>query len=450
MSSNPVLSSVAIVGAGPVGLATALLFARALPAATISVFDSRPADADLSKDRRSLALALGTVQLLARLVNMAALPTEAITHMSVSDAAPLPWPVSSLVTGSALELDAAAEQLPSLGSVVTQGALTAALLAEWQRAAAAEPTRLFTQLGQTVKGYRFVGGRIELDAEVVHTADALVVAEGLAAQALARSREAEGAASGASSARRFFSEPLAANYAQTAWVGTVQLAQPLAGRAVQRFTPSGPLTLLPADAVHGAGMAAIVACVPTASDPFAEPISETATATPPEPNNILRIALLNQWLGDTGATVQAIGYLKPYPLALAAQKSMVNWADGLSGVPRVLHIGAAAQTTYPLLASAIDMGLRDAYELSEKLRESSDLTASLRQWELQRTPERWGLMALTDLAGRTSAADSLPFGGALGGALVGGLRRGALAALNAAGPLKSGIVKQIVFGSRSA
>src|SRR3989344_2015159 len=59
--------SLAIVGAGPAGLSLALQAALALPEARVTVFDARPADLDIAKDARTLALSLGTVQELGRI-----------------------------------------------------------------------------------------------------------------------------------------------------------------------------------------------------------------------------------------------------------------------------------------------------------------------------------------------------------------------------------------------
>src|SRR3990167_2409344 len=59
--------SMAIIGAGPAGLALALQAAQALPQARITVFDARPADKDVSGDPRTLALSLGSVQELERM-----------------------------------------------------------------------------------------------------------------------------------------------------------------------------------------------------------------------------------------------------------------------------------------------------------------------------------------------------------------------------------------------
>jgi 2-octaprenyl-6-methoxyphenol hydroxylase len=58
---------IAVVGAGPVGLALALHASRLLPHVRISLFDSRDAGQDVSADPRTLALSLGSVQFLQRL-----------------------------------------------------------------------------------------------------------------------------------------------------------------------------------------------------------------------------------------------------------------------------------------------------------------------------------------------------------------------------------------------
>ena len=48
---------IAVIGAGPAGLALALQAARWLPHADISLFDARAADQDISADPRTLPLA---------------------------------------------------------------------------------------------------------------------------------------------------------------------------------------------------------------------------------------------------------------------------------------------------------------------------------------------------------------------------------------------------------
>ena len=57
----------AVIGAGPAGLALALLAAERLRGMEIHLFDSRPLDRDVSTDARTLALNLGSIRLLERL-----------------------------------------------------------------------------------------------------------------------------------------------------------------------------------------------------------------------------------------------------------------------------------------------------------------------------------------------------------------------------------------------
>ena len=58
---------IAVVGAGPVGLALALHAARLLPQAQVTLFDARTLDRDVGADPRTLALSLGSVRFLERL-----------------------------------------------------------------------------------------------------------------------------------------------------------------------------------------------------------------------------------------------------------------------------------------------------------------------------------------------------------------------------------------------
>src|SRR5437868_14865802 len=80
--------SLAVVGAGPVGLTLALHAARALPDARIALFDARPADHDVSGDARTIALSLGSVQLLQRLDAWHADAAQRITEVHVSQQPP--------------------------------------------------------------------------------------------------------------------------------------------------------------------------------------------------------------------------------------------------------------------------------------------------------------------------------------------------------------------------
>ena len=79
---------IAVVGAGPVGLALALHAARQLPAARVTLYDARPAELDVARDPRTIALSLGSVQLLERLGAWDAKAAQPIVEVRISQQPP--------------------------------------------------------------------------------------------------------------------------------------------------------------------------------------------------------------------------------------------------------------------------------------------------------------------------------------------------------------------------
>ena len=415
---------IAVIGAGPAGLALALQAARSLPNAEITVFDARPHDKDVAGDPRTLALALGSVQLLRRLGAWPAALAQPITEVLVSQAPPtisLPW------LASAVRLRAVDEAVPMLGAVLSYGALVSTLQRNWLAAEAAAPQRLHSRFGQPVLAVRNVpasaggGPAVEVDAGIAEQFDLAVVAEG--GVFADQSRKA-----------------VTHDYQQTAWVGTLQLAGATAGLAVERFTREGPLALLPlpalaaasattpgtadtdtAAAPAGSGRAAMVWCVTTDDDPVA-PLTDAQ-----------RISVLNTLLPDGAGTVVGISPLKRFALGLNAERTLV---DGL-----IVRIGNAAQTLHPVAGQGLNLGLRDAVALVMALRSASPagLPALLRRLEWQRGPDRWSMIAATDFLARsfTWRWPGMPAVRGLG-----------LAALQALPPVKSALARQMMFGRR--
>ena len=82
--------NLAVIGAGPAGLALALLAAERLPQARIHLFDTRPLDRDVGGDARTLALNLGSIRLLQRLGAWRPDAAQAIQAVHVSQAPPAP------------------------------------------------------------------------------------------------------------------------------------------------------------------------------------------------------------------------------------------------------------------------------------------------------------------------------------------------------------------------
>lgn len=392
----------AVVGAGPAGLTLALLAAQLLPQAQITLFDARPLERDVSGDPRTLALALGSVQLLQRLQAWDASLAQSILTVSVSQAPPtLSHPLFGPGQQPQVTLTAREQGVSQLGAVISYGHLVAPLQARWLALVAQQPARLSSRFGTPVQGLKALDYGVEIASDIAEPFDLAVVAEGgVFADQVRKSVQHD--------------------YQQNAWVGTLTLAPDSpAGAAYERFTRHGPLALLPLTPKGGARRAALVWCMPQAEDEIAN-LSDTQ-----------RLAVLQSLLPDDIGPLQAISALKCFALGLNAETSLV---DG-----RIVRIGNAAQTLHPVAGQGLNLGLRDAYALVDALRAGGPVEAALRRVEWQRAPDRWAMIAATDFLARTFAWrwPGLP------------LARGlALAALQAATPLKKALARQMMFGRR--
>lgn len=434
--------SLAVVGAGPVGLSLALEAAALLPEARITLYDVRRMEHDVTADPRTLALSLGSLQSLERLGAWRAIEAASapITAVHVSQQQPSLLASALRRPQPEVLLRAAECGVERFGAVVGYGALVAPLQCAWLDAAALEPGRLVTRFGTAVAALKPLGGGaeppgVEVDAGIVERHDLAVVAEGGVFSTQAR-------------------KALSLDYRQTAWVGQVTLEggeDP--GCAYERFTPQGPAALLPLpdraapEAVGDGGgatdpcgprgasdsgapprrRAALVWCVDTADDPVA-PLAHSQ-----------RIALLNHVFPARAGRIVDVTPLKAFPLGLNAERTLV---DG-----RRVRIGNAAQTLHPVAGQGMNLGLRDAHALVAALRRATapgrgtpgDVDAALRRVEWQRAPDRWSLIAATDFLARS-------FTWRLPG--IAGARGAGLAALQAVAPAKRLLARQMMFGLR--
>ncbi|QPF75935.1 2-octaprenyl-6-methoxyphenyl hydroxylase [Roseateles sp. DAIF2] len=396
----------AVVGAGPAGLALALLAARSLPRAQITLFDARPLERDVSADPRTLALSLGSVQLLQRLSAWNAGAAQAIAEVQVSQAPPtLNHPLFGPAGEPEVRISAAEQGVAQLGAVLSYGQLVAPLQAAWLAETARAPQRLLSRFGQPVAGLKPVEDGIEVDAGIAESYDLAVVAEGGVFAEQAR-------------------KALTHDYQQNAWVGTVMLAPDSpAGVAYERFTRNGPLALLPLKALDdGRRRAALVWCMPQAEDEIAGL------------NDAQRLAVIQSLLPARIGRLQGISALKCFPLGLNAERSLVEG--------RSVRIGNAAQTLHPVAGQGLNLGLRDAYALVDALKpcpSAAELDRALRGVEWQRAPDRWSMIAATDFLARSFAWrwPGLPAARGLG-----------LAALQALPPVKRALARQMMFGRR--
>lgn len=167
-------------------------------------------------------------------------------------------------------------------------------------------------------------------------------------------------------------------YAQDAVVALVRTEPASGGTAFERFTSEGPLALLPL-----AGRYALVwSCRPEraaelaqcAEEAFLDRLAAAAGRRPGRPVQVEQRAL--------------------QPLSLRVHPARV--------VPRAVFIGNAAQTLHPVAGQGLNLGLRDAWDLSRAFVESTDPgdAAVLARYAASRSFDAGAAIRVTDaLAG---------------------------------------------------
>jgi len=418
----------AIVGAGPVGLALAGWLAQrsATRTLTVALIDARDASISTSggtADPRAIALSQGSRMLLEPLAwpsDAAGMATEAgtIKQIHISQRGHF---------GRAL-IDHREHNLPALGYVVRYGRLVERL----SIAAKATPVQWLTQTTALAPIQDAQGVTLPLsDAEgMMHLRARLVIhAEGglyqppqagahgnTRADALQTRRAPTPTVNQSSSPPP---RPLRTrDYQQTAVVGTVRVASPRPNMAWERFTSEGPLALLPlGGAQHEL---ALVWCGHPAASQARLSLSDAAF-----------LDALQQAFGSRLGRFTEIGPRASFPLGLNALQQVV---DG-----RTAAIGNAAQTLHPVAGQGLNLGLRDAYALVDALAQHGATPEALKDFAARRAGDRRLTIASTDTLARAFTADFAP---------LGALRGLALAALDFVPPAKTWLARQMMFGQR--
>jgi 2-octaprenyl-6-methoxyphenol hydroxylase len=166
------------------------------------------------------------------------------------------------------------------------------------------------------------------------------------------------------------------DYGQVAVVATVAADQPHAGRAFERFTPQGPLALLP---LHDGRLAVIWACTPARA---AEVLALD------EPAYLQQLQELFGWRAGRFTQASPRG---SYPLKLTRAAEPV--------AARTVLIGNAAQALHPVAGQGFNLGLRDAAMLAEVIAaESGDAgePQRLARFAHWRAGDRRGVTHFTD------------------------------------------------------
>jgi len=346
------VSSVLIVGAGPVGAVCALALQQQGVAAR--VLEAQPEDA--RADTRTLALSHGSRLILDRLGVWEKLAdVTPITRIHISQRGAL-----GVTRLSAAELD-----VPALGYVLPYAALTAALKQALREA------NIAVEYGVAVDRIQSTA-----DAATLHTADGRTLTAPLVAVA-------DGGRGEEAPKPRFERD-----YDQMAVVCDVQTELPHASQAFERFTPEGPAALLPKGDRY--------ALVWTARNADAQRIAAL-------PDGEFLAALQRHFGGRQGLFLHA-GPRKTFPLRLA-------WT-GSEAAERVVRIGNAAQTLHPVAGQGFNIGLRDAWELASLCGDTSmgeiGSVAMLAAYARGRRSDVLGGLGFTDFLVRTFSNDIAP------------------------------------------
>lgn len=351
---------IAICGAGPVGLALALLLAKhGLPAGRIALIDAKPLE-QVRRDPRSLALSYGSRQILEE-IGIWPVTADPIHQIHVSRRGHF----------GRTFIDHNEFGVPALGYVTRYGTLVSAIAAPVMHSGVTvlRPAHVtsFAEYEDHVE-LRFADGNIR-------TAQIMVQAEG-------------GVFSDQSA------KSLRRDYEQTGIIAHVVVSAPIPHRAFERFTDEGPLALLPQDDGY-----ALVWCVrpATAARIHALPDKEF-------------LAELERAFGSRLGRFTSATSRVTYPLGLNAHAAFSA---------RTVAIGNAAQTLHPVAGQGLNLGLRDVAVLSRLLAKSAtpdmlDHFVQARQIDRSRT------IRLTDTMARifASTPDGSPTQSVLGVSLA--------------------------------
>ncbi|MGH8750870.1 MAG: FAD-dependent monooxygenase [Burkholderiales bacterium] len=376
---------IVIVGGGPVGAALALALRAGRH--SVALLEAR---ATPGNDARPLALAHGSRLILERLEVWAAVKTPTpILNIHISQRGG--FGVSRLTAREAA--------LPALGYVVSHAQLQTALQQQLQAVNVrngAQVRRITADENSVCAEYTQGGDARKINAKL------LVLADG--------GRGLEGVNG---------IEHKEKDYRQCAVVTQVSTELPHHHTAYERFTPQGPVALLP----------------------FGEQFALVRTAAPDEAQQLLALdddaflQQLHRHFGDRLGKFISVAKRASFPLKL--KYALQPTAE------RVVILGNAAQTLHPVAGQGFNLGLRDAWELSEVILGADELqlgTAPMLAAYLKRRKlDRQGGIFFTDTLLRVFNNDIPPLRAARGLAL---------SALDMMPFAKRFVVRRMIFGAR--
>ena len=395
---------VAIVGGGLVGMVLALALKHQGIAAVLH--DARPRGAARS-DPRVLALSHGSQQIFTRLglwPHIAAAATP-ITTIHVSQRGRF----------GRTRMTAQEQNVPALGQVTAAGHIAAALDDALAAAGIEYHDHAHIDHVNTTKEQACLHR-----ADDTHsTAPLVIYAEG--ATKAANATDATNA-----TVARLAAEVRDHDYDQHALICQVTTTTPHGHVAHERFTPDGPLALLPFDqASAGNGYSMVYTCAPEEAQRLAA-LDEAAF-----------LKALQAHFGSTRLCFATASPRHVFPLGLRYRSAPV--------APRCVWLGNAAQTLHPVAGQGFNLALRDVMALVHVLaqddaRQDPGNPQVLARYAAGRRHDRLGMIGITHGLVRLFSND-LP--------ILRETRGLALLALDLSPTLRSLLAQHMMYGARS-
>ncbi|HZP11195.1 MAG TPA: 2-octaprenyl-6-methoxyphenyl hydroxylase [Nevskiaceae bacterium] len=210
------------------------------------------------------------------------------------------------------------------------------------------------------------------------------------------------------------------DYEQRAIVTAVRTTRPHRGCAYERFTPDGPIALLPKP--DGCSLVWTV------------PADRADAMLAWSDEEFLREA--QRAFGERLGRFIALGKRVAFPLSQVMSEQLT--------APRVIFAGNAAQSLHPVAAQGFNLGLRDVATIAELVADAADPGASalLAEYERRRSRDRDTISSFTDRLVRLFS-NRIP--------ALRGLRHLGLLALDVLPPVKEAVMYQnLGFGSLPA
>ena len=218
------------------------------------------------------------------------------------------------------------------------------------------------------------------------------------------------------------------DYEQSALVGLVEVENAESHQAWERFTAEGPLAVLPSH--YGRTILNLIWCGSPTSSQARLQLSDAEF-----------LKSLQAEFGSRIGQFLKIQDRRLYELGLNYRKEITQDNE--------VWIGNAAQTLHPVAGQGLNLGLRDAYLLAEKLsalfsksedqKTAAAVVMTLQDYALSRKADRTATIGLTDFMARIFTSNLLPI-------VIG--RGLALSALQWLPPVKTALARQMMFGRR--